>query len=178
MTLWTGFDTWAKKYPPSTVFGAVDLGFLGFQPAPTEPPPERVAEVQDLLADIVVMIEKVAKADPAALADGEPRVQVDEAGMKRVILFFSSFAEMIETGVLEDTLSKWTPKLLPRFRAVRADGYKAMRRIRAVMVASLANEQGAAGGESLDERLTRSVEQAKAEEPVYLGSFAKFAEES
>jgi hypothetical protein len=126
---------------------------------------------------IVEMVEKLAGAPLREFIEPvTPGVKTTTQERQRIVATFAAFISMVEYG-LEDDL-RGSPALLKRFRAARDRGLTNLKSMRAVLVASLDNAAGLAKGESLADRLERSVASAKEEPSIDFGSFAAYADES
>jgi len=127
--------------------------------------------------EMVEMVESLARAklrefiDPTA-----PGVKTTAQDIQRVVATFAAFISMVEHGIEDDL--RGSPALLKRFRAARDRGLTNLKSMRAVLVASLDNAAGVAKGESLADRLERSIASAKDEPSIDFGSFAAYADES
>jgi len=160
---WPSLD----KLPPSIVFQTA--AFLQDDSA-------EVARKENLRK----LVEIVESAAGLRLADffepSKPVQHTPSEHVHRTVAALAAFISIVECG-LEQELRASSPALLRRFQAVREGALSNVRPLRAMLVAALANAFGAANGETPEVRLRRAIEMAKSEEPVYLGSFAHFAEE-
>jgi hypothetical protein len=131
------------------------------------------APTREELEAFVAFLEAVQQASEQAFAFDEAATPLDADGVFRMRLKLSTANAM--AGVIEPELRRHAPELLQRFAKAAPDALKVIRTTIEILAAAEQNEAGRLRGESLDERLDRSIEQAKRTPPIYVGSFAKYA---
>jgi hypothetical protein len=105
----------------------------------------------------------------------EPLVRTSREDIERVVVSFATMISVIEYGALARALVT-SPDLAKRFQAVRDTALVKLKGTRAILVAALENDDGAKRNETPEQRLQRSIETAKTEAPLDIGSFASYAE--
>jgi hypothetical protein len=152
------------KLPPSTVFA----NFAD----------EGDAERRAHLETLVEFVEDARTLDPRGFVGhtSNPTEQGSRPQAQRTAALMAAYISLVEQG-WEDEIGLYAADLLGRYRAARDEALANLKSARAILVALLQNADGAARGETLDERLDRSIEQAKTEAPIYLGTFAQYADQ-
>jgi hypothetical protein len=164
-TTWPTLD----KLPPSIVFQTV--AFLGEDDGDTKR--------RGMLRNLVESVETVAKINMRDfVAPSQPPTTATADRVQRIVAGYAAFISLLEDGALECELQKvGMADLLRRFMAARDVAIARAKDTRAILVAALANAIGALRQETTEQRLERSIHMAREESPVYLGSFAEFADE-
>jgi hypothetical protein len=132
------------------------------------------AERRQATRHMVELVEESAKIDLRGLLEPvvEPVAATGKGDIQRVVASLAALISLIEHDAFEAESSE----LLNRFRAAREKALANLKSMRAILVATLDNAVGTARGERSEARLQRSIQSAKDEAPIYLGSFASYAD--
>jgi hypothetical protein len=133
------------------------------------------APTREDLEGFISFLEGVQQASGNAFAFGESATPLDASAAFRMHARLSAVLAIAD--IIEPEIRLRAPDLLSRYAAVAPTALAVMRTTVDILTAAEQNAIGAAKGESLEERLQRSIDQAKRTAPVYLGSFAKFADD-
>lgn len=171
----TADEKWWIQFPPSTVFNALNL--LSDHDAQAEAIERARRERYEQLTVLIDWLERI----PALTRDDilrPPKADqvVPPTEIKRFVVLYAAVLSALRSGYLRDELEAWAPRLLTKFDAIREQAFTRVKSRRAVLLAQLEHAAGEAAGESLRKRLTRSIKNAAAHEPIDLGSFAEFAD--
>lgn len=160
--------------PPSIVFSRT-AAFMQDEEGHVRDVADRLKTAQQLLELIEWTAEHANLRE--FVEPTQPLVRTTREQVQLVLVSLATMISLVEYGALEHALAA-LPDLLGRFRAVRETALVKLKATRAVMIASLENEAGAARNETPEERLRRSIARAKSEAPIDVGSFASYADES
>jgi hypothetical protein len=132
-----------------------------------------------MLRRMVESVEGAAKQDVQAFFQPTGRAStVTAEQVQRMVAAMAAFISIVEHGGLEQSLRRANEtELLARFFAVKDLALYNTKTSRAILVAALENAFGLARGETAEDRLRRALDMARTESPVYIGSFANFADE-
>jgi hypothetical protein len=105
----------------------------------------------------------------------ESATPTDADGVFRIRTVLS--VTMTMASLFEQEIRMRAPDLLARFERVALPALAGMRLTVEILTAGELNASGTAKGESLDDRLQRSIDAAKRSPSTYLGSFAQYADD-
>jgi hypothetical protein len=159
-----------EKLPPSVVFQTLEFIQDGSKGGNEEK--------LKLLTSMVEQVEQYVRVDLRQFVEPPPGSKgATAAEVRRIVLGVSAFISALEDGVLEyDLRVNGTSELLVRYLQSYADGLAKAKGVRAVFVAALDNALGTMRGETVEQRLRRSIKVASEEAPVFLGSFEQYAD--
>lgn len=165
----TNTETWAWQHlPPSVIFGTMDL-------IPEDH--ETAAHKRNQLTQLVELLEAAPATDHSLLEPGGQKpVTIEWA--RRFLTALSAMITGLRSGFFRDEVGVWAPDLMVRYEVALPTALARLRTIRAVLFSALENYAGSMRGESVDQRLDRSIKIAATEEPIDLGSFVRFAEDA
>ena len=139
---------------------------------------EADAESAPVARGLVELVERfVRTADMREFVEPKGElVPAPRRALQSSIVNMGVTISLIESGALEEALAS-SPDYLSRLRVIRTAALQKFKATRSILVASIENEDGAARGETPEQRLRRSIETAKTEEPIDVGSFAGYVDD-
>jgi hypothetical protein len=154
-----------EDLPPSTIFAHVA--------------DEAAAERRAHLEELVRVVEGARLINlPGFVGHASNSTETtDRAEAQEMVAKMAALISFVEYGPWEHRIERHASDLLVRYRAARDEALSKLKSARAILIAGLQNVDGAERGETVDERLDRTIAAAKEEPPIYVGSFAQHANE-